>query len=451
MFSYLNITRPLSLFVYTTPSNSDDRVHKLQSSKLRGILDSVIFEPGRHLRVADTGVMPAMVPTQHKHLLSTSYGLLCNELHRTPETVLRSVQALVKGALALDTGEVCNMDEDDFNTGVQIILYATRLTSRVDNFVSFLIDTKTGRHPCLSGVTLREVDVNLQCLATLQRGLDGIRKQLHDEVAPLLEDYLLKLDRGVTDKTGDEKLLDRNSRLACDLHAHQLLLFRNLHGAALSFEKVKSMIGSFVFMTTRHTWNKATRKQGRLLIPETEIYEVLQVTRRKIVDWVHDQKQGTLDEVLQTAMQVSSSTTGSMHMIKDNITGSNRWARIAGPGGRYAVSSTRKIDAKSGTDIEKEGSLDKDDSQSLPPPRAVTRSSSMFSTVGVVADSTVLGVEMDLQIGQMTLRSKHLQALASKLASHPDVKLIFGEHTMQVCILAQLLYVMHVVEFLPSL
>ena len=162
------------------------------------------------------------------------------------------------------------------------------MTSRVDNFVSFLIDTKTGCHPCLSGVTLREVDINLQCLTTLQRGLDGIRKQLHDEVAPLLENYLLKLDRGVTDKAGDEKLLDRNSRLACDIHAHQLLLFRNFHSTDLSIEKVKSIVGSFVFLTTRHTWNKATREKGKLLIPETEIYEVLQVTRRKIIGWVHN-------------------------------------------------------------------------------------------------------------------------------------------------------------------
>ena len=27
----------------------------------------------------------------------------------------------------------------------------------------------------------------------------------------------------------DEELIDRNSRLACDLHAHKLLVYRNLH------------------------------------------------------------------------------------------------------------------------------------------------------------------------------------------------------------------------------
>ena len=59
---------------------SEDRVHKLQSDKLKGIVDSVLFEPGRYLAMADTGVLPAMVPTQHPNLLATSYGLLVNEV-----------------------------------------------------------------------------------------------------------------------------------------------------------------------------------------------------------------------------------------------------------------------------------------------------------------------------------------------------------------------------------
>ena len=60
---------------------SEDRVHKLQSSKLQSILDSVTFEPGTHLRVRDTGVLPGMVPTTHPRLLGTPYGHLINELH----------------------------------------------------------------------------------------------------------------------------------------------------------------------------------------------------------------------------------------------------------------------------------------------------------------------------------------------------------------------------------
>ena len=72
-------------------------------------MDSVLFEPGRYLAMADTGVLPAMVPTQHPNLLATSYGLLVNELHRSPDNVIDSVVLLLEGALALDTGAVCDM------------------------------------------------------------------------------------------------------------------------------------------------------------------------------------------------------------------------------------------------------------------------------------------------------------------------------------------------------
>ena len=55
----------------------------------------------------------------------------------------------------------------------------------------------------------------------------------------------------------------------------------------------------------------------------------------------------------------------------------------------------------------------------------------MFQTsynaeVGEVADTGMLGVEIDVQLGQMTLRSKHLAALESDIANHPDVAMIFG-------------------------
>ena len=84
-------------------------MHKLSSSKLRAVLDSVCFEPGRHLRVLDTGVLPAMVPTTPPRLLATGFGHLLNELHCSPANVLRSVTSLLTGALALDTGAVCDV------------------------------------------------------------------------------------------------------------------------------------------------------------------------------------------------------------------------------------------------------------------------------------------------------------------------------------------------------
>jgi len=60
---------------------------------------------------------------------------------------------------------------------------------------------------------------------------------------------------------------------------------------------------------------------------------------------------------------------------------------------------------------------------------------SFDSKVGEVADNGMLGVEIDIQLGQMTLRSKHLAALPSDVANHPDVNFIFGDATMQASLL----------------
>ena len=95
------------------------------------------------------------VPTRHKALLATPYGMLMNELCRSPGTVLRGVVGLLDQALAVDTGSVTDEDGDDFNTSTGIILYAARLGARVLNFVSFLIDHHEDVHECLRSSDVR--------------------------------------------------------------------------------------------------------------------------------------------------------------------------------------------------------------------------------------------------------------------------------------------------------
>jgi len=426
---YLRLPLVLAFFA------SDDRVHKLQSPKLKGILDSVVFEPGRWLAAADTGVLPQMVPTQHANLLASAYGLFTNELHRAAHNVLGPMSALLTGALALDTGAVCDVGGEDFNTGVDIILYVTRLASRVDNYLSFLVDHKLRKHRCLSDTILREVSVDQACLETLQTGLMDLRRKLHGEVSDLLEEYLLKLDRETAAAPGDEKLIDRNSRLACDLHAHRLLLLRNLHQEELTVDRAKILVGSFVFLTTRHTWNKSARKAGQLLVPETEIYELLTVTRRRLITWPRLQAQGDLDHVLQTALQISSSTTGSLRASAAVLDAGNRWSIIGGVHsiGRFAIASTRTV--KEEGDDKATIAGDPSAAATSPLVQAAISEETQHTAVEVVADTGLLGCEIDVQIGQMTLRSKHLSALESAVANHPDVKLIFGDATMQASLL----------------
>ena len=167
---------------------------------------------------------------------------------------------------------------------------------------------------------------------------------------------------------------------------------------------------------------------------------------------------------MQTALQVSTSSTGSLSASDDQLDDANRWARIAGArsGGRYAVGSTRAVTggaeaaaaegegggaaARGAAGERKRGAAPTSTSTSAStsgsprgaaggggssPPK-LKRADSADSRVGEVVDTGQLGVEIDVQISQMTLRSKHLSALETEVANHQDVIEVFGDATMQV-------------------
>ena len=85
----------------------------------------------------------------------------------------------------------------------------------------------------------------------------------------MFDDYLAKLVRGIKNKAGNEKLLDLNSLLSFDHHAQKLILSRNIYGIYVNCNVVKLIIGYFLFIKIRHTWNKATLDKVKLLIPDT--------------------------------------------------------------------------------------------------------------------------------------------------------------------------------------
>lgn len=286
-----------------------------------------------------------------------------------------------------------------------------------------------GTHDCLSWfLRIRKFDDNM--LKTLKEGRESIRDLLQNQIHPLFQDYLSRLDSETSKDPANEKLIDLNSRLASDLHAHMLLIYRNYHESDINSDVIKTLLGSFIYLTTRHTWNKVVAEELRLNLPETELYSLLQVQRRRIITWLSRCRQGVLDNVLQTVLQVSSSLTGNLKTSSEILDAQNRWSRIQGDRsvGRWAVGSTRNIDNSTSV-----GSLPtlNNSSKNLSEMFKLQRQTSFENDVGVVADTGMLGVEIDVQTAQMTLRSKHLSALHTDIANHLDVKMIFGETTMQ--------------------
>ena len=129
------------------------------------------------IRLGMMDVEPVMVPSRHPELLATPFGLLMNELHRSPRTILTGVKTLLLGALAVDTGSVVDAGATDFNASTDIILYVTRLVMRVDNYASFLLDYHDGTHQCLpENITLRGVDFTPGVVEILREGREDLMK-----------------------------------------------------------------------------------------------------------------------------------------------------------------------------------------------------------------------------------------------------------------------------------
>lgn len=281
------------------------------SPELRLILDSVLFEPGKHLRVDMSGISPMMVPSPQLDLLATPFGLLLNELYHSPDTIINSILILLKGALACDTGAVVDQDGTNFNTSTLIIIYCSRLGARIDNYLTFMIDTMLDQHDSMKWPNNRETKLTIQQIEILKQGSISIREILqHFHI--LFNDYLYRLDQEIINDSNNEQLIDRNSRLASDIHGHILLFYRNHNNNMLTNNIIKSLISSFIYLTTRYTWNKVLIEEEKLNIPETELYAVLQVQRRRIITWLSRCRQGVLDEIMQTVLQVSSSLTGTI-------------------------------------------------------------------------------------------------------------------------------------------
>ncbi len=94
-------------------------------------------------------------------------------------------------------------------------------------------------------------------------------------------------------------------------------------------------------------------------------------------------------------------------------------SRVSLQVGRFAVAATRTL-----SDLAKAEATE-------------AKGEAKGELVEVIADTGMLGVELDLHISQMTLRSKHLQALESAVANHPDVRQVLLHFRRPHCLCLQ--------------
>ena len=335
------------------------------------------------------------MPCTDKAQMASSHGLILNEIHRSPEVFIDSTNKLLTLSMDLDVGTFHSMT-------VPIILYILRLASRIESFVAFMIDHGRRRHESID-CKLRSIELDEDTLRILEGGLSKMRHLMRARLHPMMEAWCAELS-GDCDKlnTDDDAVIDANTRSACQLHAHILLLYRNLRLEDYCEDFASSISSSFMFLTTRHTWN-----MNLLGIPEHEIFEMLSVQRRNLITWARSQPQEVLNALMETTIRVTVGTGGRSKGSDPMLLDSNRvWAYINGERsvGRFSVASTRRVG---------------------------TGGRSVGAPVQAIRDDVELGIEIDLQTVQLTLKSSHLKALDNSIAGDPDVVTVFGKKSMQ--------------------
>jgi hypothetical protein len=430
---YLRIPIVVSFFA------TEDRIHALKSTTLQALLDSVVFEPARYLP-RSSAYAPEFVPTTDEKCLATPYGLLLNELTCSPFELLLSVIRLMKLALSLDTGSY-------FASQTDIILYVFRFSCRVDNFTTFLIDYAAGRtHKTL---TLRDMKLTQEVAGFLLEKHIEIQQLIEDRFVPMMRRWIREcIDRadalqvenrhdahkeaepgsaGASQddpevsfnleqmfvkrhrrkhfrKVGDEAKqaaaadFDSLFQIASNLRSHIVLGMRNVSPSEWTLTKLSRFFSFFSFLMSRHTWN-----HDLLSVPEPEIFEVYQNLRRELIQRISSL---TLNDRNTLLEQLVSVVTDS-----DRLLISRGWgifgSETSRHRGRYAVcESSARCSLLS----------------AVQPARSIPY---------VTDKSDEMGVEVNIQLSQLTLRSNHLEALKPPMSADGDVLTVFGPRSLQ--------------------
>jgi hypothetical protein len=230
---YLRLPLVLSFFA------TQERLNALGSEQLRALLDGVLFEPGLwKSKTMSQRPLPDSIPYD-KSFLSTSCGLLFNELLFSPAGVLKSLHSLLDLALDLDTGRYSE-------TTSPIILYIIRLLVRVEGYMQFIVlHHRTDKKITNSKWSnyIRGLETEDSVADSLHASQQKLRSTLNTQVFPMLE-------RWVQVSTKQNDLVT-----ACILYAHLAYLYKNIPQHLHTRQTVTTLLSSQIFLTTRYIYD----------------------------------------------------------------------------------------------------------------------------------------------------------------------------------------------------
>eukprot|EP00756_Hemistasia_phaeocysticola_P039930 Hpha_TRINITY_DN16839_c0_g3::TRINITY_DN16839_c0_g3_i1::g.153821::m.153821 len=269
-----------------------ERMPVLADPAVQRVLDAALFEPSSFQTTLERQ-RPAYIPAESRDHLATPAGLLFMELHTSPQAVLRAVETMLEYALERDTGR--------FNSpSVSMILYITRLASRVDAYVQYVVEHAKA-HSGKEGVDglPPAVRAGVRGLMTNTGSEYNRLAELSVRVGELLRGPICR----ALSRWCRKAIQARNLSVVCKVYAHLALLYRGVR--EYDFGAVATLLAAQVFLTNFFPWGERPAIE-ELGMTEMEVFDVFERHRRPMWEWM--KSTGACSNVAEAVARVATLT-----------------------------------------------------------------------------------------------------------------------------------------------
>ena len=387
---YLRIPLMLNFFAH------ESRIRSLRNKDLQDVLDAALFEPGLWQEELIKKVSD-QIPGENRESLSTSAGLLFNEIIKSPKVVLSAVHDMILKVIDMDTGRFSKVSE--------AILYIVRLCIRVEGFLIFLLRNREFHSKrsddILNGAYFEAQVRGLECFDSIIP--DATEYQ--DKIRALLDGRILKiLARWIKRAKKEGKTL-----LACKLHAHLAFLYRNIEPSQLDTKKAFSILSSQIYLFSSIDMDMDAQRIDSAIdlgIPYIELYDMFQRNRCMIVTFL-DSSPASRNEVMDGILKLveEGNSTGEHEFVNRS------WIPIERKGFNFRGKFVPENEFNSEKFDQIFGTNEKSDFEAW-----------MRETT-----TLVLNTEINVQLGEFTIKKHHIQALPQFYYNLADFKAVFKD------------------------
>ena len=405
--------------------SNEKRLKSLRLVELQEVVDAALFEPGRWQELADADLLPIdVIPAPGRDHLSTKVGLLFNEIIQAPNIILSSIHTMLD--------RVADMDSGRYGATSESILYVLRLALRVEGYLLFLVKnhnfnkkkaldaSKSERGEWFSGAYTEAYVRGLQCSDHIIGEALACQKNIRD----LIESKIFRIvARWIKRAKNDGKML-----LACKLHAHLALVYKNVEPDELNARIIFTQLASQIFVgnnykhqldvnfasyykgglgaVSRKDLNKINddNKDYDLGVAQIDLFDMYQRNRGMMLEWLianPEQRNQVIDAVVQLVEEGKSRKKGGDQYQMRN------WVAISRPGfaGKF-VPDNEVPDFESGI-----SELAKREYEAW-----------LRETTTVVIDT-----EMNTQRGEFTIKKHEINPLPEDIAHDISFQTVFKD------------------------